>query len=345
MSAELGKQILRDVEDLPATIDFSEVSGKEVLITGASGLIGQYLLASFGRAAACGYSPKNLYLVVYHEPPPYFAILCHDLPVTIIKADLADPAAATSLPSADIVIHAAGYGQPGKFLADPVRTLRLNTLATFTTLDTLTPGGKYVFVSSSEVYSGLTIPPFREEQIGTTNTDHPRACYIEGKRAGEAIVNAHRLNGVSAKSARLSLAYGPGTRPDDTRVMSNFIKKALYNGRIEMLDAGTAWRTYIYVVDAVELILDVLFRGTHAIYNVGGSSRTTIRNLATSIGDRLNVPVSLPHEQSGGLAGAPDDVFLDMSRSQREFGKTAFVTFEDGLDRTITWQKELYGRA
>ena len=98
-----------------------------------------------------------------------------------------------------------------EFMQNPVKTLQLNTSTTLLLFEKLLPGGKFLFISTSELYSGLSHPPFTEQQIGTTNTTHPRACYIEGKRCGEAIVNAFREQGVNAKSARLALAYGPGT--------------------------------------------------------------------------------------------------------------------------------------
>ena len=70
-----------------------------------------------------------------------------------------------------------------------------------------------------------------ESDIGTTTPLHPRASYIEGKRGGETICNAYRSQGVRAVSARLALAYGPGTRKGDKRAMNSFIEKALMPGQ------------------------------------------------------------------------------------------------------------------
>ncbi|MFZ2975704.1 MAG: NAD-dependent epimerase/dehydratase family protein, partial [Candidatus Moraniibacteriota bacterium] len=213
--------------------------------------------------------------------------------------------------------------------------------ATFATIDKLESGGKYLFISTSEVYSGLPKPPYKENQIGTTNTDHPRSCYIEGKRGGEAIVNAYRARGVSAKSARLALAYGPGTRKDDARVLNNFIQKALTKGKIELMDSGISPRTYLYVADAVEILFDILFKGSDGLYNVGGTSRTTIAKLAKLVGKNTKTPVIIPKDKVG-LSGAPTDVRLDMTKAKKEFGKTNFIPLEEGLRRTIDWQRKLY---
>jgi nucleoside-diphosphate-sugar epimerase len=206
----------------------------------------------------------------------------------------------------------------------------------------LKPGGKFLFISSSEVYSGLPKPPYKEQEIGTTNTDHPRSCYIEGKRCGEAVVNTYRAIGVLGKSARLSLAYGPGTKQGDARVLNSFIYRGLVEGKIALGDRGEAKRTYCYVTDAVEIMWRILFDGTDAIYNVGGNSKTTIGKLAKQIGAYLKVPVEFPKSEAGAQKGAPMDVSLDMSKAKKQFGKTTYVSLSDGLAKTIEWQRTLY---
>jgi len=247
------------------------------------------------------------------------------------------------LPKADLIIHASGYAQPGKFMADPLKTIALNTAVTLKLLEKLKPKGKFLFISSSEVYSGLTHPPFKEDQVGTTNTDHPRSCYIESKRCGEAIVYAARSKGVDAKSARLSLAYGPGTKRDDKRALHSFIGRALAEKKIELLDSGDALRTYCYITDAAHMMWNILLHGTGHIYNVGGTSRTSIAKLAKLIGKILNVPVVIPRSKKQALA-APEDVRLDLTKTRKEFGKQKLVSFEDGMKKTIAWQKELHER-
>ena len=211
--------------------------------------------------------------------------------MTFYKGDLSQIDFLSSLPPAEVIIHAATYGQPGMFAAFPDTTLKLNTLSTFCLLDKLRSGNKFLFLSSSEVYDGLESSPFHEEQIGITNTTHPRACYIEGKRCGEAICNAYRTKGIDAKAVRLCHAYGPGTRSDDRRAMSSFIGMALREKKITLLDAGLARRSYCYISDAGAMIWRILLGGREVIYNVGGEYRTTIAELAQKIGNILNVEV------------------------------------------------------
>lgn len=338
----LADYIIKDAETIADKVDFGEIRGSTMLITGASGLVGHYLIAAICAAAKKGNAPKKIYLAVKNDLPVYFKEMLGKLPYEILKGDITNQEFLNSLPKAKFIIHAAGYGQPGKFMGNPATTLKLNTVATFATIEKLETGGKYLFISTSEVYSGLQKPPYKETQIGTTNTDHPRSCYIEGKRCGEAIVNAYRANGIAAKSARLALAYGPGTRKDDARVLNNFIQKALTLRKIELMDSGVSPRTYLYVTDAVEILFNILFNGSEGLYNVGGNSKTTIAKLAKLVGKNTNTPVIIPKDKNSGMLGAPTDVSLDMTKVAKEFGKKDFVGLNEGLKRTIDWQSKLY---
>lgn len=329
--------ILHDVKNNPNAIDLNELESKTILITGASGLVGTYLLATLRNAIIDSGLNILVYATIHSEPENHFNALTSHKNFKVFRGDLTSTSFISELPDVDFVIHAAGYGQPGKFLENPFKTITLNTTVTTSLISKLKEDGKFLFLSTSEVYSGLSTPPFKETEIGTTNTLHPRACYIEGKRCGEAICGAAKAQGLDVKSARLSLAYGPGTRRDDRRVINNFIKKAI-DGKIDLLDFGLAKRTYCYVSDATWMMFNILLNGKSEIYNIGGISRTTIGDLAKEIGGIFSVPVSFP-KISEEMQGAPDDVFLNMNKYEEEFGKFIFTSFDYGLRKTIEWQK------
>jgi nucleoside-diphosphate-sugar epimerase len=88
---------------------------------------------------------------------------------------------------------------------------------------------------------------------------------------------------------------------------------------------------------------NVLLHGKEPIYNVGGNSRTTIRELAEKIGKYLDAPVILPSKIQD-MAGAPEDVYLDMTKVQEEFNKIEYVILDEGLKNTIEWQRQLYAQ-
>lgn len=345
---ELIRLIGEDASRVVDAVDLSPLDGRSVLITGASGLVGLMMVAALRERMRRSGRPIAVTAVSRSRPPAMFAPLFEGSHVTFQPCDLADAGEVKALPRADCVIHAAGYGQPGRFLENPAKTILLNTTATAILLEKCAVDGHFLFVSTSEVYSGSPRSPHREEDIGTTDPSHRRGCYIEGKRCGEALCHAFAGRGPKARIGRLALAYGPGTREDDQRVLNSLIRKGLLNGRIDLMDQGQAWRTYCYLTDAVEMLFAIMLYGRSTVYNVGGRSRTTILQLAESIGAILGAPVSVPPPQPGagaGLAGAPDDVSLDLSRYCEEFSKTEFVSLDAGLARTILWQRHLYGSA
>ncbi len=239
----------------------------------------------------------------------------------------------------DFIIHAAGYGQPQKFSNEKIETIKVNTIVTNDLIKyCLNPNGKFLFISTSEIYSGSQTP-HSEDVIGTTTPQHPRACYIEGKRCGEAICMAYKEQGYDIKIARLALAYGPGTKKGDTRVLNQFIEQALTNKEIHMKDDGSSERTYIYVEDAAKILLDILFKGKDVVYNVGGFSTTNIKDLAFMIAFMTGArayPGNIP------LEGSPDNVRLDMKKVVEEFNP-CFTPMYRGLSNTIDYQKKLYG--
>lgn len=332
--------IFEDAAEICKRVNLTGVRDATVLVTGASGLLGTYFLATLCRLRESGASLK-VYAQVYSEPAAHTAEIIRRGGFNLLRANLADFEECSALPAADVILHSAGYGQPAAFLANPLATIQINTTATVTLLQKLRAGGAFLFVSTSEIYSGLKKPLAQEADIGSTTPLHPRASYIEGKRCGEAICNAARARGVRATSGRLALAYGPGTRKHDKRALNSFIEKALCQRRIELLDAGKAVRTYGYVTDAVELLWQAALHGTQPVYNIGGHSTVTIAELANLIGSQTGVPVIFPDTQKE-MAGAPEEVRLDLSRVESEFKKTDFVELKTGLRRTIDWQRGLY---
>lgn len=321
-------------------MDLGILRGKTVLVTGSSGLVGTYLLACLFRLRQLGVDVR-VYAHMLSDPPDPVAEMVQEGHFTPLRLDLSDFEAYRLLPRADFIVHSAGYAQPSVFMTNPTETIQINTSATIALLKRLSKGGHFLFLSSSEVYSGTTKTVLSESDIGNTTPYHPRAAYIEGKRSGETICNAFRERGVDAKSVRLAHTYGPGTRKHDRRAINSFIEKALCRQGIDLLDAGMAVRTYLYIADATELLWRILLYGKEPLYNVGGRSVVTIAELARMIGDITGVPVTLPVAQEA-VSGAPKEIRLDLTRVENEFAKTTYTELAEGLRATVEWQRGLY---
>jgi nucleoside-diphosphate-sugar epimerase len=330
--------VFEDAEAVTSSLQNLDLSGSVVVLTGASGLIGTHILSVLGLLERDGRGPSTTVAVSkanlpkFVNPPPKR--------MTSLQVDLTDRAQKINLPRADFIIHAAGYGQPAKFLSNPLLTLDLNTRVTAELIEHLSSSGRFLFLSTSEIYSGLTGTPYLESLVGTTNTDHIRAPYIEGKRCGETICKAALGPSQRYVIARVALAYGPGVFADDDRVLYSFVRQAISQRQIRVSDAGLANRTYCYVSDTIEVLLRLLFKPQlSGIFNVGGISRTTIRELALLVGQLTGCQVSFS-EPTSGLMSAPVNVEVDLTKTTIQLGHRQFVSLEEGLKRTLKWWRD-----
>jgi len=326
------KIIENDIDFILNKVDLTPLRNKKILITGASGLIGLYFVSCLKRLQK-EYN-LNVWIWIKNDIDDnfkyFFDFSCH-----IIKEDITNINVFEKLEAFDVIIHSAGYAQPGLFLDNKIKTIQINTTSTIELIKKLNTGGKFLFVSSSEVYNGLDKMEIDEEQIGITNTDNPRACYIESKKCGETICNS--FDNENIKIARLSLAYGPATKRGDRRVLHSIIDKAINNDKIELLDNGQSIRTYCYITDVIEMMWNILLYGKSKTYNIGGKSKITILELSKLVGNYFYKEVVLP-KISYELAGSPKIVNINIDKYINEFGKTDFICIDKGLKNTIEWQ-------
>jgi nucleoside-diphosphate-sugar epimerase len=331
--------LLADGQAVADVVDLATLEQKQVVLSGASGLIGTTLLASLA-AARLRDVRFRLTLLLRSEPEDELAELARMCEARIIQADLSKPCFDPG-PQADVTIHAAGPSAPMQFVKRPLETLAIGANATMRLLHSVAPGGRFLFLSSTEVYSGLDGRVATETDIGTTTPMHPRACYIEAKRAGETACIAARSAGINAVAARVGMTYGPGTRPGDTRVLNQLIEQALGTGRVELLDGGESVRTLCYVTDTDELLWRAVLGGSAPVYNIAGPCEITILELARSVCALTDAELAIT-PSAAGVLGAPQATRVDISRVTQEFGKADWVSIGDGLSRSIAWQRLLY---
>lgn len=316
VNSALAEHLERAGAAVAAGVRKVDLQGKRIAVTGGTGLIGGVVTAALsvlGAEAKAFGSAHSLDDVLAWNPTD--------------------------------VVHGAGHAQPSKFMAEPMHTIDLNTRWLMALLAHVEGhgGGRLLYLSTSEVYSGSPHLRHHEGDIGTTTPAHARGCYIEAKRCGEAIIHAARARGQSAFAARVSLAYGPGVKKGDTRVVNQLIEQALKVGEINLQDGGQARRTYCYVTDIAEMLINVMWFGRGPVYNVGGEGETTILSLARKIGALMNVPVKVPRGVGVAQTGAPAHVTVDTGMYRREFAKRTFVPLEQGLKQTIAWHEALAG--
>ncbi len=331
--------ITRDCLEILQRVSVDRIRGQRVLITGANGLLGQYLLSALAQANRVEDAEIRIDAVSLSESSAVVdSIVKQDPHIDFRRVDLSRP---FDLSAYDCIFHAAGYGQPARFVKDPASTVSVNVDAAVSLMES-SPNGIFVYFSSAEVYGDIPseLLPVSEEFNGNPPLHAPRSVYAEAKRLGEALCAAYRSQrGSTAKIVRISHVYGPGLPASDRRVMSDFIRRARTNGVLELMDDGRAVKTYGYIADVVSMILFVALHAEDMVYNVGGIDTISVLDLARRIAAHFNIECKVP-PSARALAHVgmdPPVVRLDLTKVRHEMDGFSLTPFSEGLSRTIEW--------
>src|SRR5690242_17774370 len=185
----------------------------------------------------------------------------------------------------DYVLHFASPASPIDYLELPIQTLKVGALGTHKALGLAKEKrAKFLLASTSEVYGDPCVHPQREDYWGNVNPVGPRSVYDEAKRFAEALTMAHhRTHGTNTAIVRIFNTFGERMRPDDGRVISNFVVQALAGRALTVYGDGSQTRSLCYVRDLVRGILALLDSDLHEPVNLGGPSETTVEDLARTV--------------------------------------------------------------
>jgi dTDP-glucose 4,6-dehydratase len=189
----------------------------------------------------------------------------------------------------DAVLHFASPASPIDYLEMPIQTLKVGSLGTHKALG-LAKGKKarFLLASTSEIYGDPLVNPQVESYWGNVNPIGPRGVYDEAKRFSEAMTMAYRrYHNVDARIVRIFNTYGPRMRPNDGRVVSNFIVQALRGQSLTIYGNGSQTRSFCYVSDLINGIVALLEAPTSnemaVPFNIGNPEERTVHELATKI--------------------------------------------------------------
>ena len=241
----------------------------------------------------------------------------------------------------DAVLHFASPASPIDYLEMPIQTLKVGSLGTHKALGLAKEKkARFLLASTSEVYGDPLVNPQPETYWGNVNPIGPRGVYDEAKRFAEAITMAYRrYHKMDARIARIFNTYGPRMRPNDGRVVSNFIVQALGGSPLTIYGDGSQTRSFCYVSDLIGGILSLLAAPPSnemgQPFNIGNPEERTIRDLATKIlalaGSSSPVvyqelPVDDPHVRCP-----------DIRRAKSVLGWRPEVSIDEGLQLTIAY--------
>ena len=309
-----------------------------VLITGAAGFLGSHLCDRF---LAEGHSVVGLDNFITGNPDnlahlmnePRFAFLEHDISTyTYVAGPL------------DGVLHFASPASPIDYLEHAIPTLKVGAHGTHNALGLArAKGARFFLASTSEVYGDPLEHPQTEKYWGNVNPIGPRSVYDEAKRFAEAMTMAyHRYHNVDTRIVRIFNTYGPRMRPNDGRVVSNFIVQALSDEPLTIYGDGSQTRSFCYVADEVDGIYRLFMRGDNNPTNIGNPNEFTVRQLADVVIELTGTPAKIVQRELP--VDDPKVRRPDISRAREMLGWEPAISLREGVGRTIQYFRSVLGK-
>ena len=311
---------------------------KRAVVTGGAGFLGSHLcdrLLEAGYEVVCldnllTGNPDNIAHLIGH---PGFRFIKHNVTEFIHVQG-----------RVDTVLHFASPASPRDYLEMPIQTLKVGSLGTHKTLGLAKEkGALFLLASTSEVYGDPLRNPQSEDYWGNVNPVGPRGVYDEAKRFAEAMTVAYRqYHEMDTRIARIFNTYGPRMRPNDGRVVSNFIVQALRGEPLTIYGTGEQTRSFCYVSDLVEGILKLAEapQSDEIVlpFNIGNPEERTVRDLAERVlrltGSRSAIEAQeLPEDD-------PRVRCPNISRARTHLGWAPTLDVDDGLARTVEYFRE-----
>ncbi len=331
--------------DLP----WEKLRDRTILISGATGLIGSFLIdvlmaqnengLNCSVFALCRNSKNAETRFSYWRGNEKLKVIAHDITLPLDRPEV---------PRCDFLVHLASNTHPVQYATDPIGTIRTNMTGLFNILEFagLCRAERVAFASSNEVYGenrGDT-ELFPEDYCGYIDCNTLRAGYPESKRCGEALCQAYiAQKKLDIVIPRLTRSYGPTMKPDDSKAVSQFIRKGLAGEDIVLKSAGNQNYSFTYMADAVSGLLTVLLAGNCGeAYNIADpSGDITLKELAGLIAGHCGrkVVFDLPDAvESAGFSKATK-ALLD-GEKLRQLGWKPFYTIKEGIGRTLDILRE-----
>ncbi len=243
----------------------------------------------------------------------------------------------------DAVMHLASPASPVDFARIPIQILKVGGLGTHNSLGLAKEkDAKFFLASTSEVYGDPLEHPQPETYWGNVNPVGPRSVYDEAKRYAEAMTMAyHRHHGLAVRIVRIFNTYGPRMRPEDGRVVSNFITQALAGENITVYGDGSQSRSFCFVDDQIAGQLALLDGEHTGPMNIGNTNEFTMLELAEVVIKVTNSSSEITFEplpQDDPTRRRPD-----LTEATAKLGWKPQVELEEGVTRTAEFFAKVLG--
>ncbi len=341
----MSQVIAEDMQYIWKRINGLPIDRSTVLISGATGLIGKYLVCFLTKYCKCRVTAIVRDLAKAR-------LLWGEMgdAVELIHSDIKE--LEISKRSVDYIIHAACDTASRSFAVQPVEVINTSVEGTRRMLEIARYSGvkRFVYLSTMEVYGA----PFADQKIdetqGTTiDTMSARASYPESKRLCESLCAAYFSEyHVPVQVVRLTQTIGPGVRYNDTRVFAEFARCLIEGKDIVLHTDGSTRRSYLYLADACTAILTVMTKGVCGeAYNAANEATyCSIRQMADMVanelsGGRISVKIE-PDEKMQTFCGYAPALKINLDTSKlRAIGWKPEIALVDMYKRMIACMEDV----
>lgn len=331
-------------------IPWETLQNKSIMISGATGLIGSFLVDVIMNKNISDNLNCTVYVLGRNElkarnrfclfdNDPHFVFVLYDVKRPLVK----------DISAVDYILHLASNTHPLLYATDPIGTITTNIIGVQNLLEFAVEQctSRFVFASSNEIYGENRgdVELFDESYCGYIDCNTLRAAYPESKRCGEALCQAYKAQkGLDVIISRFTRSYGPTMEMTNTRALSQFIRKAVAGEDIVLKSTGTQYFSYTYVADAVSGLLYAMLKGENGeAYNIADEQGDILlKDLAEIIADigGKKVVFEIPDTIEAAGYSKATKARLD-GHKLKTLGWKPRYDIRSGLERTISIMKSL----
>lgn len=325
------------------TYHTTDLSDSAFLVTGGAGFIGSNIVAYLLKNGAGKVRVlDNLSTGSLANIAPFMATS----QIEWMEGDIRDIATCQkAMEGIDYVSHQAALGSVPRSIADPLYTHAVNIDGFVNVLHTAKAAGikRMVYAASSSTYGDHPALPKKEEIIG-----NPLSPYAVTKLVNELYASAYsRVYGFHTIGMRYFNIYGPKQNPEGpyAAVIPLFIKAALNNQSPFINGDGLNSRDFTYVENAVQANIKAMLKADlsqHEVVNIAVGESISLNELWDGICSRLGIQLSAEYREA--RSGDVRYSLADISKARELIGYDPQFRFSEGLDHTIDWFREAYGK-
>src|SRR6202162_2934595 len=309
----------------------------KILVTGGAGFIG----SCFVRLALQDASVEivNLDTLTYAGNLENLASVSNHPRYRFIKADLCDLDRLRQIfeeTKPDAVVHFAAESHVDRSIFSPEPVFETNLRGTFNLLESMRtkPVGRFIHVSTDEVYGSLEAPLEADEPFPLQPSSHYSAAKAGSDLLALGYFKTYKLPVIVT---RASNNYGPYQFPE--KLIPLMISNALEDKPLPVYGDGMQIRDWLYVEDHCRAIVAVLEKGRDGeIYNIGGNCSVPNKTVVQRILAITGSPASLI-EYVTDRPGHDRRYALSSAKLFKETGWTPQMDFERGLAATVEWYR------